>query len=371
MSETRVLRFPTDRSAGLLIVVVDTDKQQLDARGDVEVPADAQVALEMGHGDDARPGDVAALELLAPDDLVHVGFRDVPTGSLSAVGRLTGLTGAVLGGAIGDDDLAELSGLESLGMLILISDSLVGTGLKSLTQPSLETLYVMGSGLTAQALAVAAGLDVKELSLQLGVVTAEDLDAIAAVGVRSLSLRCQEVDSDALTRLIARSPSLRSINAYAADQPAFDERAVLALRSTNPDLTINGVWYDAAAVRHLVASDLTEVDLADAEPAEPLELTTDTFDSVIAGSTPVLVDFTAVWCGPCKALKPTIHELTGQLAGRLVVGELDIDNHREIAERYGIKAIPALLVFKGGEQVARIGSQQKDEILAQLAPVLN
>jgi thioredoxin 1 len=89
----------------------------------------------------------------------------------------------------------------------------------------------------------------------------------------------------------------------------------------------------------------------------------------------VLVDFTAVWCGPCKALKPTIHELTiheltGELVDRLVVGTLDIDEQRPIAERYGISAIPALLVFQRGAQVARIGSQKKDEILAQLAPVL-
>ena len=146
----------------------------------------------------------------------------------------------------------------------------------------------------------------------------------------------------------------------------------LELRRRFPQLTINGSWYDVDAVERMAAGTSGAIEISgSAEPAEPVELTTDSFDGYIAGSTPVLVDFTATWCGPLMVLNPTIDLNTGELAGRRVVGTLDIDDHKTIAARYGITAIPALLVFANGQQVARLSARDKDGMYAELAAVLS
>lgn len=81
-----------------------------------------------------------------------------------------------------------------------------------------------------------------------------------------------------------------------------------------------------------------------------LEFTGDNFDSEVLKSTlPVLVDFTATWCGPCKAIKPTVIELAGEYAGRVKVGTLDIDRSQQIAVKYHVRAVPTLIVFKDGK----------------------
>lgn len=83
-----------------------------------------------------------------------------------------------------------------------------------------------------------------------------------------------------------------------------------------------------------------------------LEITQDNFDEVVAKSDkPVLVDFWAEWCGPCRMVGPIVEELSSEYEGKAVVGKLNVDDHGSIAERYGIRNIPTLLVFKGGEVV--------------------
>lgn len=92
-------------------------------------------------------------------------------------------------------------------------------------------------------------------------------------------------------------------------------------------------------------------------------LTTETFDAFINDSTPVLVDFWATWCGPCRMLAPVVEELEEDLGGKLKVGKVDVDTNMPLAMKYQISSIPALLLFKGGELVDRsVGYMPPEEL---------
>lgn len=89
------------------------------------------------------------------------------------------------------------------------------------------------------------------------------------------------------------------------------------------------------------------------------------FDTdVLKGSEPVLVDFWAEWCGPCKALAPKLEEIAGEMSGKAKIVKVDVDANPDTASKYGVRGIPTLVLFKAGKEVGRlVGNQPKDAIV--------
>ena len=101
-------------------------------------------------------------------------------------------------------------------------------------------------------------------------------------------------------------------------------------------------------------------------------LTDATFDEVVGSSEkPILVDFWAEWCGPCRMVGPIVQELSEDYAGRLVVGKVDVDSNPGIASQYGIRNIPTILFFKGGVVVEKhVGAAPKSTLSSKVDSIL-
>ena len=101
-------------------------------------------------------------------------------------------------------------------------------------------------------------------------------------------------------------------------------------------------------------------------------VTQDNFDSeVLKSGVPVLVDFWAAWCGPCRAIAPTVEEIASEYSGRLKVVKVDVDENQDVSIQYGVQSIPTLILFKGGQAVERItGYMPKERLLEKLSPHL-
>lgn len=92
---------------------------------------------------------------------------------------------------------------------------------------------------------------------------------------------------------------------------------------------------------------------------------------VLKSDIPVVVDFWAEWCGPCRMVAPIVEELSEEYSGKIKFGKLDVDANSDTASRYGIRSIPTLLIFKGGEEVGRlVGAKPKNQLVKELEPHL-
>ncbi len=362
------LRFPDDNPGWTYYVDASGDDTPIPAQGEVAIPGEATLHL-------ATRGSLEALRTVPAELLSGLTAMAVGAGELGVLREYHGLTSLFLQGDFSDADVEEIREvLHGVAFLVIASDSLSGTCFSRLTPHPEAAVSVWGNGLSDEGVSALLQLPAKWLRTRASRLSAEVLAATSEIAAQDVMIGLHEVAGDALVDLAARSPRLTALNLVSEREDGttlLDDETVLQLRRRRPDLTINGTWLDAEAVDRMSCSTTAALTIdKTATPAEPVQLTSENFDQLTAGSTPVLVDFMAAWCGPCKQLAPTLHEINGELAGQLVVGTLDIDDQKAIADRYEISAIPALLLFRDGEPVARIGARDKHALYDELAAVL-
>ena len=97
--------------------------------------------------------------------------------------------------------------------------------------------------------------------------------------------------------------------------------------------------------------------------ANIIEANAATFDDLLTNDLPVVIDFWAPWCGPCRMLSPVVDEIAGELEGKIVVAKCNVDEHQDLAMKYGVMSIPTIVMLKGGSEVMRsVGAVPKPKL---------
>jgi len=106
--------------------------------------------------------------------------------------------------------------------------------------------------------------------------------------------------------------------------------------------------------------------------AKPVHITDSTFDAeVLKSDLPVLTDFWAEWCGPCKVIAPILEQIAAEYEGQIKIGKIDVDQNNQTAIELGVQSIPTLILFKNGQVVERlVGSMSKERLLSRILPHL-
>jgi thioredoxin 1 len=106
--------------------------------------------------------------------------------------------------------------------------------------------------------------------------------------------------------------------------------------------------------------------------AKPVHVTDSTFDAeVFKSDVPVLTDFWAEWCGPCKMIAPILEEIAEEFDGQIKIAKVDVDAHNQMAMQFGVQSIPTMILFKNGQPVERlVGAMPKERLLSRIEPHL-
>ena len=104
-------------------------------------------------------------------------------------------------------------------------------------------------------------------------------------------------------------------------------------------------------------------------PGKPIDLSDSDFHEVVKSHPVMVVDFWAPWCGPCRVVSPVLEELSGEMAGKVTFGKLNVDDNPRVAQEFGIQGIPTIMIFKNGEPVdGLVGAAPKTTIVDRIKP---